>query len=649
MKKIVLLILLLSASLTSICQTQKFKSTGINSLLKSYDDTQKKSLKNAFVLDEIINYYIDKKQLDSARIYLKQYDILSSNLKSKELSNRFTYRNEKVKYLASNKKILDTLIFAELHQYFKTKKTIVSYDISYIMTKYLGGEKGFGASWLKDKNQLIKWYNIAGKESYNFKEFDSSASHYYNASINLHLDDYKRIESAVYKGLQSLQKIGDARNLKKLFYTRLAESYFHNNKSQKILKLEKELKLLKNEKIINEFYGVASYYGEYFLTQKGKDEKAKKIKEKVIDNYKKISLPIGEYSLVDYDSNNNPIKKHLIVTTNSLKISTIKNDTITKERKYQVFRDFPIDKEKSILSVKLSENETDTWNFITFMNHKKNLFINESLEWENSESKQDSLLYEFITKKDYNKLEKQFKPRVNNYYPQKTFDSLSKLPIIDSLGIIKVKELFFKHFKNSDAKNEYAYFVEFSNDHYEKQKLDSLKIILRNIFIEQQFNPFLSFPVYINQETKKLPKPESNGDNTGVLYYAFILLVFSFIGNKWSMTGIIVSALFFISLNIYRKRKNKKSAKQLESLKDETQRPKTKQFLNGLIVFLSVLGFVIIGGVLGFFGGLGLGKMAGFTGGNSIGSIVYGIIGLPIGSTIGFILGLIISVTKKKS
>lgn len=642
-KTLVFFITILSLNLVS--QTQN-----INSFLKNYDNTKTKSLKNAFVLDQIVNYYIDKNQLDSAGIYLKQFDILSSNLKSKELSNRFTYRNEKVKYLASNKKILDTLIFAELHQYFKTKKTVISYDISYIMTKYLGGVKGFGASWLKDKNQLIKWYNIAGKDSYNSKKFDSSASHYYNASINLYLGDVDLVESAVYKGLQSLRKIGDTRNLKKSFYIRLADCYFHNSKSQKILKLEKELILLKDKSILNQFYGIASYYREEILTQKGKDEKAEKIKEKVIDKYKKINLPIGEYSLFDYDSNNNTIKKHLVVTSNSFKISTIKNDTITKEIKYQVFRDFPIDKEKSILSVKRNKNERASWNFITFINDKKNLFINESLEWKSSESKQDSLLYELITKKDYKRLEKQFKSRFNKYYRQKTFDSLSKLPTIDSLGIIKVKKIFFNRFKNADAENTHAYLVEFSNNYYEKQKLDSLKIALRNIFIDQHYNPFLSFPAYIKQETKKLPKPENNIDNSGFLSALFLLFLF-FIGNKWSLSVIIILSLFFISINIIRKIKRTNTLFKSEGLKDEISQTKesiSKKFFTGSIVFLSVLGFVILGSILGLWLGFEIGKLAGYTGGNSIGAFMFGILGGPIGGVIGFIFGSNFSVTKDK-
>lgn len=664
MNKRYFLVLFVLISTSLIAQTKIFSSENIDSLETAYSRHQETSLSKAYCLDQIVRYHSNHKNFDKASDYVEDYGSLSSALQNKDIAMRYLYRNARLSFLKSGESELDTTAYKKAYNYFKRNDPKMSRDISFAMLDYLDGNDGFGASWLTNREQLKRWYVIAAGDQFEANNYKSAATLYYNASLNLSLSELERIENVCTRGIEALENI-DGDKLTNRLYLRLAEAYLYNTSENEILAIEKKIISINDKWLTRDFYGAVSFYNKEHLTQKGiekrnleiqvKNDKIKKGIQKVKTAALAVILPQGSFFTEHYDSDGRRTKKSMVLTDNHIETSSMDFNGNTTKKKYLVHRSYQVDEITKLLSVSEVKGTQKLWNFIVLISEGGILSIHDSHTWENREQQQDSLLYELLQRRAGSSLSKQLKQGFEEYYPKDQYEHLRALPILGEDGVKDIRENFQRKFQQTnDPENRWYKEFILGSEYDDDANHDFLKRALKNVILDEGFQPFRSTPVFLSFESERFSDPVK-GEN---FFWSLAIAVGLLITKPWFLNSLyfisFIGLMWAISLNIRRRRRNKNSDSEfrsgnaaLEGSKGIAEKPELiNDIVSKFFAVFGIFGLAILGCFLGFYGGWEIGQTLGYTGGSSIMSIFLAIVGVPIGGGIGLMLGVYLSIRK---
>jgi len=508
---------------TSFCattangQTESFSSSNIDSLLIAYNTHEQISLPKAYCLDQIVRYYTNEELYTEATAYNKKYGEISASLKSIDLINRYDYRQVRLDFQVSNEIKLDTAACSRTHTYFRANDSKMCSSISQMMVSFLRGPDGFGEPWLKDKEQLIKWYLLLGEDYYENSNYSYSVGRYYNASLNMSIDDYERVERTTRLAIKSYNKVNDNKYLQRDIYMRLAEVYFHTNDSLQLIKIEKEINALDNQYLVNDFKSAKMYYAP-MMAAVGVQEKRSTLIRNLKDSTI-INLPKGAYS---YDVYDNKGKKLRTETLRMQGNTIIKESTDLRYKiHYEVQRSAAVQQSSKLLSVtrktinedQSSEEIDDTdaiWKFIIFHYKDGVISINDEIDVENSKKEQEEHMADFINDEvRHINLSEILEPPLEEYYNKMTYKKLTKLPTLQITDIPFVKKALINNYTPGDSIGAYWYeeFLLYENEYEDgyENPYQEIYVTLKNSLIKEGFQPFSSFPIYLASEKANLP------------------------------------------------------------------------------------------------------------------------------------------------
>lgn len=107
--------------------------------------------------------------------------------------------------------------------------------------------------------------------------------------------------------------------------------------------------------------------------------------------------------------------------------------------------------------------------------------------------------------------------------------------------------------------------------------------------------------------------------------------------------GIIIYIILWIAIP-----DKKYLESDIDKSDNDSNRDKSNANNGAVTNSFSILGIIILGGFLGFWGGWVYGRSLGYTGGESIGTLMIALFGFFIGGVLGSILGVIIVSKKSK-
>lgn len=637
--KNLLVIVIFFYSVFGISQSRSFSSNNIDSLLTAYQSKTTIGLPKAYCLDQIVRFYTSNKNFELADKFILQYGKISNSLKNKDVTNRYLYRSSYLHFLKSDKKELDTINFTKAYKYFEKKDPKFIPFMANQMVSYLRGTDGFGAKWLKDKEQLITWYLKAGEANYKYGYYSDAERVFFNAGLNISYKNPKRQSAALRRSIDANRK---AKN-KVPFntYMKLTEVYLNAKNSEDyidaVLELEKEIISLKQENLIKQFKSELEFNNFYEKVEKRKKRiilekeieknfalvnKRKKVLE---ERFGTINLPQGVYKYDYYDSKSNKERYILTIDQSIITkkiISKYDNSTIT----YKVQVDYPISESKKLLIVKnLSTTYVNGLDLILLENRNNKLIINEGDISSNSPESQLELINHLIDKNEEIVLQNNIRKSTKSYFTQKKYDSLINLPKIKENEVEDFK-LELKEILNKNETSDQFWFADLISREMRKSK----GIVVRNLLIKKGYQPFSSIPELYKYEHDNNPKPVDK------ITKAFDFILFL---NNYVYPFLKYLVLFLLLRFIYLKAK-KEPKNEVENVK--TKKPKPANIIFG------TLGCTIAGAILGFFGTWEVTQLMGsFSKGGEIAAAMFAIIGLVIGMLIGFIIGLLITARKK--
>ena len=502
-------------SLGLSAQTRQFSSENIDSLHSAYNSHQAIGLPKAYCLDQIVRFYSNAPEdLDKASEYIMAYQSITEALENTDLTTRYQYRNAKLNFLRSGNQLLDTVTYSHAYEYFKINDPAFCLDISSTMVNYITKREDhyLEANDAETRLAYLKWMELVGDDHLFNNAPVKAAAFYQKGGLEAIFGYSKRSQTLRQtlwmKALKAYQA-GDANyaNISRA-YEMLSDLVFRSEEIENIHALEKEVKTIDDERITSDFYDRLERYNSNLSEEEKNERKAQRILS-VRNNSMVVDLPQGQFFFDEYVDEKLTVNRSIKIFGDTIS----RDDTDTQgnlyNTTYKVIRSYPVTGNIKVLAVEiLAEGREDPdFRIMHFFNNRLVMKdysygrFDSTLDRENEIDKM--LLYVedgILTDKRYDSLIS----LSTAYFNENEYARISKLPRISENQFEELRTAFSKKLEPSDEKGHSAYELFIGNANGQFEAADGQLVMLREMMIEKDFNPFSSMPYFISLEARRL-------------------------------------------------------------------------------------------------------------------------------------------------